>query len=291
MIDTEIKNPKLNLAYLQKLAAKPELFAKGNAVLWDDDHISQHMLAAHLDPDSDAASRRDSVIESTLNWISGNFLKPSSDILDLGCGPGLYTKRLAAQGHRVVGIDFSRRSIEYAQQDAQANRLKIRYLYQNYLTMDYAGEFDLILMIYCDFGVLNDEERHTLLTKVHKALRPGGRFIFDVFNEKYVQAKPTQDTSWTIEENGFWSKGRYLALTQSFSYPEANAFAEQYIILTENEDIRTYHNWTHAYDKHTLTALLTQFHFTNPSYYDHIIDSSNFTSADVTFVVAQKETQ
>jgi predicted TPR repeat methyltransferase len=35
-------------------------------------------------------------------------------ILDLGCGPGLYTQRLASLGHTCVGIDISPASIAYA---------------------------------------------------------------------------------------------------------------------------------------------------------------------------------
>jgi 2-polyprenyl-3-methyl-5-hydroxy-6-metoxy-1,4-benzoquinol methylase len=50
-------------------------------------------------------------------WIHEHLLegKPSS-ILDLGCGPGFYSHRLAARGHRCHGIDFGPASIEYAQQ-------------------------------------------------------------------------------------------------------------------------------------------------------------------------------
>lgn len=35
-------------------------------------------------------------------------------MLDLGCGPGLYSHRLATLGHRVHGIDFGPASIAYA---------------------------------------------------------------------------------------------------------------------------------------------------------------------------------
>lgn len=282
-----IKNQKLNLTLLKNLTRQPKLFEKGTAILWDDTHISKSMLKAHLNPNTDAASRKNSIIDSTLSWISDNFLTHKSDILDLGCGPGLYAKKLAALGHKVVGIDFSKRSIDYAIKDAKNNNISIQYLYQNYLEIDYENEFDLIILIYCDFGVLNDEERNTLLAKVHKALRPGGLFIFDIFNEKY-QITENCDNSWTVESNGFWTDSPYLSLTTTFHYPADNAFVEQYAIITEDGSINIYRNWNRYYSKSSIGKVLDLFNFSNHKYYDNIIESSNFTSSDVTFVVSQK---
>jgi len=142
-----LQKNRLDLDLLQGLTRRPKPLEKGTAILWDDAHISKNMLKAHLDPESDAASRKYSIIDSTSNWIANNLLNNKSDILDLGCGPGLYAKRLAALGHRVVGIDFSKRSIDYAINDAKENSLSIQYLYQNYLDINYENEFDLIILI------------------------------------------------------------------------------------------------------------------------------------------------
>ncbi len=40
------------------------------------------------------------------------------EIADFGCGPGLYATRLAQRQATVTGIDFSKRSIQYAQEVA-----------------------------------------------------------------------------------------------------------------------------------------------------------------------------
>ena len=91
------------------------------------------MLEAHLNPTWDAASRRPEIIDKTVAWIDKNYLKKSSTILDLGCGPGLYAERLAECGHLVTAIDFSKRSIDYAIERNNENKLNINYLNQNYL--------------------------------------------------------------------------------------------------------------------------------------------------------------
>ena len=46
-------------------------------------------------------------------------LERGARVLDLGCGPGLYTTRLAKLGHTCVGIDFSPASIAYAKAEAE----------------------------------------------------------------------------------------------------------------------------------------------------------------------------
>ena len=71
-------------------------------------------------------------------------LQPGMCILDLGCGPGLYCRRWAQAGLTVTGIDYSRRSIEYAIADAQARNLPVTYRYQNYLEMAYEPVFDAV---------------------------------------------------------------------------------------------------------------------------------------------------
>ncbi len=45
-------------------------------------------------------------------------------LLDLGCGAGIYSELLYDKGFSVTGIDFSKRSIEYAQNHAKRNCTK-----------------------------------------------------------------------------------------------------------------------------------------------------------------------
>ncbi|EOS51741.1 hypothetical protein C809_01201 [Lachnospiraceae bacterium MD335] len=103
------------LTELTPLFKKPPLYAKTEIPFWDDEHISLQMLNAHLNPNYDGASRKLEFIEKSVDWISK--ILPSENypsVLDIGCGPGLYTERYAKKGYRVVGVDFSHRSINYA---------------------------------------------------------------------------------------------------------------------------------------------------------------------------------
>ena len=106
-------------------------------------------------------------------------------LLDLGCGPGLYAERFANADYAVTGVDFSKRSITYANTQIQINSSNIKYYYQDYLEIDFCEEFEIITIIFCDFGALSALDRKILLNKIYKALKPNGKFILDVFSPIY----------------------------------------------------------------------------------------------------------
>ena len=78
---------------LFKLLQKPKLWQRSTEPFWDDDHISKGMLEAHLNQYWDAASRKHSYIDKSVKWLM-SIIPEGSKVLDIGCGPGLYTKLL-----------------------------------------------------------------------------------------------------------------------------------------------------------------------------------------------------
>ncbi|MFL8271925.1 class I SAM-dependent methyltransferase [Clostridioides difficile] len=168
---------------------RPELYKQSEINFWDDEYISKQLLKAHLDTNFEGASRNFNFIEDSVNWIVtvANPVKYPK-LLDLGCGPGLYAEKFAQKGYKVTGIDFSKRSINYAQNRNKETNLNINYLFQSYLNMNYNEEFDLATLIYCDYGALSTENRRLLMEKIYDSLKPGGKLILDVFtiNHKVI---------------------------------------------------------------------------------------------------------
>ena len=96
---------------LSFLQVKPKLYEKTQYNIWDNDYVSKGMLQAHLDESLDSASRNIKFVNKSVNWISELF-PPTKyhNLLDLGCGPGIYTERFYNRGYYVTGIDISKRS-------------------------------------------------------------------------------------------------------------------------------------------------------------------------------------
>ena len=240
---------------LLPLLQKPALWRRTAEPFWDDEHISKGMLEAHLDPDWDAASRKHSTIDRSVEWLAG-LVPAQGKILDLGCGPGLYAKRLSDRGYAVTGMDCSRRSIAYARSlDA-----KTEYIYQDYLQLDETGRFDAVTLIYGDFAALTPDERRTLIPKVRRALKPGGLFILDVFTEKRF-AKKSGQSSWALcETGGYWSADPYVCLTATYLYENGAIAVDQHIVI-QSGGIKEYLIWDTAYSVESLTGEVSPFGF------------------------------
>jgi 2-polyprenyl-3-methyl-5-hydroxy-6-metoxy-1,4-benzoquinol methylase len=240
---------------------KPEPFTPGEPLFWDDPHISSQMLKAHLNPTNDLASRRPETIQRTVEWLASTLgLQTGDSLLDLGCGPGLYSSRLAEIGLRVTGVDYSRRSIEYARQYAAQHNLNIDYRYQDYLTLEDDSLYDAVLLIYGDYCPLSPTQRNTLLANVRRALKPGGYFVFDVTTRAH-RHKHGNRNNWYATEQGFWKPGPHLVLEDGFDYPEQFIFLDQIIVIEENNKITIYRNWFQDFSRETITRELEQAGF------------------------------
>lgn len=240
---------------LDYLRDRPALYAPSSAPFWDDEHISASMLAAHLDPDSDGASRRHRFIEASVRWIVRRFPpQPGARLLDLGCGPGLYAQPLCEAGYGVTGVDISRRSVAYAEQQAEQRGLPIRYLRQNYLDIAFESAFDVVILIYCDFGVLPPAHRRILLQKVRRALRPGGALILDGFTQARA-ASVQEGRSVVYCDQGFWSAEPYACIQSNYLYPETDNYVEQYVVITKDA-CQCYNNWNQLYTPESFTREL-----------------------------------
>ena len=256
-------NPSMEplFSHLLTLQQKPELFAPGEALFWDDPHISAQMLQAHLNPDIDAASRRPEVIDRSVKWLMETLsLQPDHSVLDLGCGPGLYSSRFARAGLQVTGVDYSHHSIAYACQYAKENNLNIAYHYQNYLELADENQYDAAFLIYGDFCPLNPEQRSTLLHNVYRALKTNGKFVLDV-STRECRKKYGNKNSWRALESGFWKPDPHLLLEDGFDYPEQSIWLDQYTVIEADGKVSVYRNWFQDYTPESITAELAEANF------------------------------
>ena len=97
--------------------------------------------------------------------------RPGERILDLGCGDGVLTRRLVEIGCEVVAVDGSAPQVEAA----RALGLDARLMQAEGLTFD--AEFDAVF----SNAVLHWIKRaDAVIAGVHRALKPGGRFVAEL---------------------------------------------------------------------------------------------------------------
>lgn len=278
----------MNMTQMVKMISETKLYDKGSKIMWTDEHISKKLLEMHINEDNDFASRNGEKIDKIVSFIIGEFGKPQGDVLDIGCGPGLYAKRFAQKGYRVTGIDFSKTSIEYAVRSAEKMNLDIEYVCKNYLELDYCKTADIVIMIYCDFCVLSRTEQDILLRNVYRALKPGGMFVFDVYNEESLSYRETAKT-WEVEDGGFWGEGPYAVMSTTKHYEDDKAVLSEHIVYDESNGFDVYRFWEHYFNDEDMYPLLEKQKFTNiQSYLNPLISDSASMENGITFYTASK---
>jgi cyclopropane fatty-acyl-phospholipid synthase-like methyltransferase len=207
------------------------------------------MLTFHLNETVDAASRNPKFIDRSVAWMVDTFgISQGFSLIEFGCGPGLYTQRLARSGAGVTGVDFSGNSLSYARSQAQQEGLPIRYLQENYLDFVSAEPVDLVSMIMCDFCALSPAQRGQMLQRFAACLKHDGKIFLDAYTMKAYQKREEKTLYESNLMNGFWSAQPYHGFLHVFKYDQAAVVLDQYTII-EAERTRTVYNWLQYFSR------------------------------------------
>src|SRR5215472_14938601 len=112
-----------------------------------------------------------------LEWLAA---RPGEHILDVGCGDGQLTARIAAAGVDVRGVDSSSAMVAAARargvaaEEAGAEKLPWR-----------DAEFDAV---FSNAALHWIREQDAMMAEVHRVLRPGGRFVAEMGGKGNVAA-------------------------------------------------------------------------------------------------------
>ena len=256
-------------------------FAPGTRIPWDEPGFSRRMLREHLSQADDRASRPFDVVDRQVAWLHDTVLRgETGQILDLGCGPGLYTSRLARLGHECVGIDFSPASIDYARDDAARNELACEYRLGDVGDVDFGSGFAAVSMWFGEFNTLAPSTAENVLQRASRALAPGGRIVLELHDEDYVQEIGELPPSWSAHPSGVFADKPYLALRECQWHPEVAAATERYFIETSDGEVAVFIQTTQAYSEDQFDRILDAASLTIHSRYGSLTGDSNGDSDD-----------
>lgn len=224
---------------------------------WDEPGFSKRMLREHLTQDHNRASRRLEIIDQHVEWIHSEVLgsKPSR-ILDLGCGPGFYTRKLAALGHKCVGIDFGPASTDYAVRYAPRDG-SCTYTLGDIRTEEYGDGFDLIMMIFGEFNAFSKKEAETILTEAHASLDPGGQLLVEAHTFETVRRIGMTPGSWYRAGAGLFSDKPHICLIENVWDEKARVAASEFVVIdAATYEVERYRNTLQAYTSDGYSSIL-----------------------------------
>ncbi|ECJ2545420.1 SAM-dependent methyltransferase [Salmonella enterica subsp. arizonae] len=223
----------MNFSTLISASRHIQLSAEESKIPWDEPAFSQRMLANHLSQDHDWASRRQGIIEQQVEWIASQ-LSPGAHILDLGCGPGFYTQRLAERGFHCTGVDFSPASVSWARQQAQDADLNIDYVQQDIRAYWPDKSFDFIMITFGELNVFSTADARSLVSRCALWLEPGGRLLAEVHTFDEVKRQGMAEASWQRCPDGLFLGVPHLLLTEHDWDEEAQTSSTQFWAIEAN---------------------------------------------------------
>jgi len=153
-------------------SANQEAVGAWNGVLFDRFSAFRHIIVTGLEVHGEEALRTDPP-------------NPGDRVIDLGCGFGDTTQRLATivgpEGE-AVGIDAAERFIEQAEQEAaEAGADNVSFLVGDLQTYEFDQTFDYA---FSRMGTMFFANPVVALRNVRKAMAPGGRLCMVVWRQK-----------------------------------------------------------------------------------------------------------
>jgi len=120
-------------------------------------------------------------------WLD---LPRGSRVLEIGCGVGRWTRRLAQAGHEVVGFDLSRQMIADATRRAGQDgvRARCRFFVADCASFALGREFDRILGVTVLQHIMDDSRFGAAIEHIARHLAPSGRAVL-------LEAAPSRRTA------------------------------------------------------------------------------------------------
>jgi ubiquinone/menaquinone biosynthesis C-methylase UbiE len=176
-------------------------------------------------------------------------------VLDLACGTGNITLRMAKRGYDMIGVDFSEDMLMQAQNKACEQGHKVLWLAQDMRSLDLYGTVDAALCV-CDGlnYLLEPSELKEVFRRVRLFLNPDGIFIFDM-NTEYKFRE-------VMGESAFGGKAEGAVFHWDNYYdPEKmiNEYKVQFITQNEGEFYETHRQ--RAYKINDVVRWLTEAGF------------------------------
>ena len=267
----------------------PEPWFEGEKIPWNDPEFSERMLEHHLTQEHDLASRRFEIIDRHVEWIHNKLGGKPSKILDLACGPGLYSNRLTKLGHSCKGIDFSPASIKYARKQALKEEVEIDYVLEDIRSADYGDNYDLVLFIYGEFNVFKTADIKHVLKKAYDSLKEGGVFIAEPNRYETVKREGTSPASWYSSQTGLFSSKPHLCLMENFWDQARHVATTRYFIIdAETKNVTLHASSMVAYTRENLEQILREVEFKDIVFHESLSGGKKDLDENLEVIEAKK---
>lgn len=200
-------------------------------------------------------------VSQVLSSLLTRYGKSRGLLLDLACGTGSVSVRLAKKGYEVIGVDLSPEMLSEAQNKAYSAGQNILFLCQDMTALDLYGTVDAAVCTLDGLCHLSNEESFfAALRKVSLFMNPGGVFLFDV-NSVYKHRAVLGNNTFVYDTDDVYCVWQNTLLPDGVTVQMDLDFFEP--VSDKGDYVRQSERFTErAYPKETLEAMLKKAGFT-----------------------------
>ena len=168
-----------------------------NASLWTYAH------SPRIAEDEDEFFEGHPLFETDARVLDERFTEPCR-VIDLGCGVGRHSIRLAKRGFQVTAVELSEEMLRIVGRKADDLGLEIPRIRANLCDLGAIPDatYDLALSMFSTLGMIRGrEERRLALKEAFRVLKPGGRLALHAHN-LWLSLGDSQGRAWLLAELG-----------------------------------------------------------------------------------------
>ncbi|MCH9743327.1 MAG: class I SAM-dependent methyltransferase [Gammaproteobacteria bacterium] len=155
--------------------------------------------ASHYNKEADTYDTFNEENSKVINQVIDLCLKKNKvkSVLDLSTGTGSQALYLSRLGYDIVGVDINSKMLSIAKSKLKRSDKNIKFIKGDMRTKK-VGKFDAVITIFNAIGHLTRSDFSLSLKNIYANLKPGGIYIFDIFNLNYL-LKDNNITRLTID--------------------------------------------------------------------------------------------
>ncbi|HNZ43733.1 MAG TPA: methyltransferase domain-containing protein [Bacteroidales bacterium] len=203
----------------------------------ETEHYDQKAAVRGDDPDKIGKSRVDMALQNAHDCFIAQIKtlqaeKKSGLILDYGCGTGYKTMFLADDNWKIMGIDISSVSIEFANKAVQKNNANAMYQVMDCEQMQFSdNSFDLVI----DYGTFSSLSMEKAFPELLRVLKPDGSLVaIETFGhnpltnfKRWLNVRSGRCTKWAASH--IMKKDDWKKMAGSFS--ECTMYYRGFLVL------------------------------------------------------------
>jgi ubiquinone/menaquinone biosynthesis C-methylase UbiE len=184
-------------------------------------------------------------------------IRPKMRVLDVCSGNGRHAIALALRGCKMTGIDNGPGPVNLARETSRNLGLAVDYRQVDALSISFEDAYDAAYLTCAGLSDFSPAGAKDLLTRVGRALVPGGMFVAEFLDEASVKPSDVRTWRFVAVDASLFVDGPHLQLDERLYDSDAKSEVIRSYIVPTNGKMRQFARCRQLYKEDEVKALLT----------------------------------